>query len=950
MLLIWLIGAILLAACGQPPEDDSPGPGGSGGGSLAMPLDVRASSDRFDAVALEWQLGEGVAAQQLNVLRDGEIVATLEPNATSYLDEGAAAGEVSAPFLEGVPAPGGVQLSWEISSSPGANHVYTVESVGTGSRKSTSEAAVGSRSSPALVGLTLMRDGEARVALDGVEDSYFDLASGAVVEAPVLEVSSSAAAVELSWDEPRTGAGNQSNYLLVAGFEGGLELRSAEVAPTPGAPDFVGWVVYRDGEEVGRLSGQARSFSDGGAAPGTLTAPLLSEGQSDAGAVELSWTSPVGGEGGTHRYTVEAIASGDVEVSSEEVVGFRSAPTVDRFEIRRDGIRLAAVDAAKTVLRDESALPGVVFPPAVTPGPNTTEVTFSWVMAEPMAGPLHGYVVRALGDGGASSDSNELQAGRRAPVVSGFVIVRDEEEVAVLDSESTDWVDEGAAPPSHLGEPLLAAQAYRLEGVMLRWSLPVGTPTQHSYQVRAATNIGPGPAATFAKGRRPIPSGYEIQKDGGEWEAVVATVLENGDLEYLDRDLPLGTITGTITVRAHPVLWTAEFQMDGFSMAPPPLTTYRVRAVFYPTEGEPSGAALARRSPGPSPTSWQWQRSAGASDADYTDIEGQEFSSGFDNTPQDGPRYYRLIMRSAGAAGVSEARSTVLDTFVQVASANQFSCGIRSSDGRRRCWGGSGAHGEAPFEPSTEAFTKLALGQNFGCGISSADGRVICWGENTQGQAPRGPSAEAYVDIDASYGYACGIRESDGQIECWGNPIHGQTPPLSAIDTFESLSVGMYHVCAIRQGDRKVLCWGDNFFGRAPPGPSEDSFIQLTSGKQHTCGIRESDHKVLCWGYNGYGESPRGPSATAYESIAAGDMNTCGIRLEDGLTVCWGMNDNCEAPPMPSLVAFDQVSGGFNHGCGIHRGDGRVTCWGLNTAAQAPAPLAAFPPCTPIGG
>lgn len=973
------IGLFMLAACGGSPDANPPGSGGTGGAgsggsagdggsggdggggsggvggeggegaSLTIPVDVRASTDLFQAVELEWRLGEGVTPEQLQVLRDGQVIATLEPDVVVYRDEEAGAGVTSAPILSASPETGGVRLNWEVSSTPGPSHVYTVEAFGADDSKTASEPATGARAKAAVVGFTVLRDGIAAEELEADESSYFDRAVGAAVAPPAPTVASSATTIELTWPEPIRHPGAEAEYSVVARVEDGEELASEEVVSRPAAPEFVGWAISRDGEQLQVLSAEARSFTDRGADAGTIVAPVLSLGGSDVLGVDLSWTSPQAAAGRAHSYVVTALATDDLKAPSEAVVGARSAPALERIAIWRDGASIAEVAFGATSYRDEQAMPGTVPAPVVTPGPNTEEVIFLWAMPQPSQGQLHDYHLTVVAEPGFSSRSGQLAARRSAPTVSGFSIRRDGQEVAVLNGQTTAWADSGAAPPSAFSGPLLAAQPAQYDGVLLRWSVPTGTQTLHAYEVRAATQLGSGPAATFSKGRRAVPAGYEVQRNSGAWEPIVGIVGTDGDLEYVDTSVPFGTVNLSISVRTHPVYWDAEFQRETFSqvIAPTP-TSYRIRAVFLSTVGTPSDPSSARRQTANAVQSWQWQRSAGNADADYTDLPGQVSTSGFDDTPLEGQRYYRLVAKAPGVLAMSPGVPAVLETFVQVASFNQFSCGIQASDGKRRCWGAN-TEGQAPFEPSADSFSRIALGENFGCGIRTVDGKVVCWGRNFNGQAPTAPSAAAYTDIDASYGYACGVRATDGGIHCWGQLRHSQAPPATVTDAFDSVSTGQEHVCAIRSSDKKVLCWGNNSNNQAPPGPSADAFLVISSGKQHTCGIRQGDAKVLCWGFNGYGAAPAGPGGTAYADLAAGDNNTCGIRLDNGRVECWGMNDNCEAPRTQSLFPFDQVAGGFNHGCGIRAEDGRITCWGLNVAAQAPKPFPAFE-CVPLVG
>lgn len=116
------------------------------------------------------------------------------------------------------------------------------------------------------------------------------------------------------------------------------------------------FTIYRNGEVLAEVGGDERSFVDENAGPGTIPAPILQASRgSFEEVVRLSWSEPVPAPGAAASYQVTAHFGNGSRHTSKIVTGSRAAPSLLGFELRRDGGRLAEVDAATTTWDDEGA-------------------------------------------------------------------------------------------------------------------------------------------------------------------------------------------------------------------------------------------------------------------------------------------------------------------------------------------------------------------------------------------------------------------------------------------------------------------------------------------------------------------------------------------------------------------------------------------------------------------
>ncbi|MCB9665698.1 MAG: hypothetical protein H6732_16435 [Alphaproteobacteria bacterium] len=243
-----------------------------------------------------------------------------------------------------------------------------------------------------------------------------------------------------------------------------------------------------------------------------------------------------------------------------------------------------------------------------------------------------------------------------------------------------------------------------------------------------------------------------------------------------------------------------------------------------------------------------------------------------------------------------------------------YSC-ARRTDGYTACWGGNGGRrAEAPAGP----FREIATGNDFGCGIDQDDGSLSCWGGQALITPPRvQPPAGAYTQVDAGSTHACALAE-DGSLACWGSNGSGEATPPEGTD-WASVEVGASFSCARSLIDQKLTCWGADALGQLVV--PDAAFVDVSAYGEHACGIKD-DYTLACWGNNPDGRAT--PPSGTFKSIAAGGDFTCGV-ASGGQLSCWGANTlgQTDAPP----GSFLAVWAGFDHACAVDTSGGSV-CWG----------------------
>lgn len=229
------------------------------------------------------------------------------------------------------------------------------------------------------------------------------------------------------------------------------------------------------------------------------------------------------------------------------------------------------------------------------------------------------------------------------------------------------------------------------------------------------------------------------------------------------------------------------------------------------------------------------------------------------------------------------------ERFRTIASSFFHTCGV-TVEGRAVCWGGYNLNGEE-VPPAEDTFKSLATGYSHTCGLRS-DGSIRCWGGDHEQEVSTVP-AKRFGAVSAGEFHSCGILLEDGQITCWGSNQWDQAPVTVPNGPYVSLDSRGAHNCGL-DTHGELYCWGATFdpFVTVPPsGP----FEAVAVGEIHGCALRSVDQKIQCWGENSYGQAPESLSIDSFQSIATNSTHTCGVRT-DGKVLCWGENENRQAP------------------------------------------------------
>jgi alpha-tubulin suppressor-like RCC1 family protein len=298
-------------------------------------------------------------------------------------------------------------------------------------------------------------------------------------------------------------------------------------------------------------------------------------------------------------------------------------------------------------------------------------------------------------------------------------------------------------------------------------------------------------------------------------------------------------------------------------------------------------------------------------------------------------------------------QATLIDDWVEVATAERFACG-RRGNGDVYCWGTARSGGlglgrwnqSRGFAKVLEGATALDVGwnatdsdpgrdegdQDLACAI--VDGRVSCWGDNRAGQLAQGGATRAELPVEiagehrwgtlaAGAQHVCGGADTGSaqlDIYCWGSVELGQVAGVEAGRTTPCTA----EVCDVA-APRAIDAGLGTLFGNA-----------IETGANHTC-IR-STTEVACWGDSRLGQTgtmsamPVPPALVAGEwlDVFAGANATCASDAAGEVT-CWGEALDSHPPEIdPELAGATELVFGFDFGCALGATDG-LTCFGDNT-------------------
>jgi alpha-tubulin suppressor-like RCC1 family protein len=305
---------------------------------------------------------------------------------------------------------------------------------------------------------------------------------------------------------------------------------------------------------------------------------------------------------------------------------------------------------------------------------------------------------------------------------------------------------------------------------------------------------------------------------------------------------------------------------------------------------------------------------------------------------------------SCEAGQACSSGACVADRVVSLSAVNNRTCAVWLS-GRASCWGsddlmGDGKSTDSPVPSEvliaddtpqlsdnpklTDAF-QLVAGRDFSCALRSLDGRVYCWGINSAGQLGQSTLTEGervplYDDLALAT-----------PVTVVGSALEGQV--------VEQLSASSEAVCARlssddqSDADNTVACWGK----RLQNGQTADSpiaqwvvdaagqrllgVIELASGGGYTCALHAPERSLYCWGSGssnasnaatGLGAVPTqarwrdangvlGDPVTGITHFAPGSHNVC-VAVPpkdvggDPATYCWGTG----VTTTPQGISVDQ--------------------------------------------
>ncbi len=229
-----------------------------------------------------------------------------------------------------------------------------------------------------------------------------------------------------------------------------------------------------------------------------------------------------------------------------------------------------------------------------------------------------------------------------------YRVFRDGAQIAEV--SGTEHADAGAAaggPPFAPAE-LTASEGTFTDRVALSWAEALWIPQTglpHDYSVIAVTADRESASSDSDAGYRaafPI-THYELSIDGGD-HADVGLVTSVDDLTAPPPTLTAGAAIASDGCHDDHV----DLSLAGAGTAPGGERTYLVRAVNAAGAGLDSPPATGYRGVGP--LTYQWQRSAADTDADYADLPGAtaETFADFDGPAASEGRFYRCLVSAEG--------------------------------------------------------------------------------------------------------------------------------------------------------------------------------------------------------------------------------------------------------------------------------------------------------------
>lgn len=581
---------------------------------------------------------------------------TALPNATgeSHIDEGAPEDGEGRWYRARVSAPGAATVF--------SNAVRGFRGIGVPLNLTASDAtspdhvALSWDAVPGATNYLVYRDGTQIADVQTNDYLDTDAEAGSAPAAP-SDVTASAGTfgdrVRIEWTPVAGSPGAAHSYAVRAVNVGGESEASATATGRRGPSPITSFEISFDGGDTFEDVGSVTAYDDHEALPGSLTAGIAVASEGLADHVELSITGIGGTDGPERSYLVRAlndVGEGDV---ADPVVGFRGivGPTVswERSESDSPSDYVEIDNASGEVFFDEDA-------PADGEGR-----WYRALISDPGAEePVHSNETRGFrGAGvpvvtasdGTSADHVAL-SWDAVPGASNYLVFRDGTQIA--DVVTNEYIDTDAARGGVPAAPtdVTASFGTFFDRIRVEWTPVPGSPgVEHTYTVRAVNLAGTGDASSDATGRRgalPI-TAYEISFDEG-------VTFENVGLvtSFDDENAPAAVIVSPGIASASQGTHAEHVALTVSALtAEATLVSYLVRATN--AEGTGPNSATVEGARGPGTFSYQWQRSAGETDADYSDIP-DAITMDFDDTtaPRNGERrWYRVVEQGEGTNAVT---------------------------------------------------------------------------------------------------------------------------------------------------------------------------------------------------------------------------------------------------------------------------------------------------------
>ena len=334
----------------------------------------------------------------------------------------------------------------------------------------------------------------------------------------------------------------------------------------------------------------------------------------------------------------------------------------DEYRVYRDDVHLDNVD--ETSFEDTNADAGDT-PDApdvsASEGDFDDRIEVSWTEPSADGGPAHIYHVVSVGDDDPSEPSAAAE-GYRGPFEVDEYRLRIDGGNWIDIGDDTEYEDADAEPgPVPAVSAPTASQGDYDDQIDVQWNEPTAEPgPTRDYDVVAINDAGTGTTSSVATGYRAprTLTGYELQRDGGDW-------IDVGDnTEYADTDVPLPSVDpGEASATSGEYTNYVALELSGASSQPGDDASYRIRARVDDDEGDASAEATGYTDLSGA-LSIQWQRSDGDNNANFSDIAGATSSTYNDtDAPSDGSgRYYRAVVESEEDPDVSSQTDGVRGT------------------------------------------------------------------------------------------------------------------------------------------------------------------------------------------------------------------------------------------------------------------------------------------------